>query len=361
MTFPNPDTPLRVLAAGDRFIRPGLFAQEVRQRLGLEASISELEFAWPDEPFRTIGEVTEAAGDEDELMRALDGQDAIVTQLAPLTRRVLEGSPSLKFIGVSRGGPSNVNLDAAGDLGIQVANVPGRNGTATAEMTLGLILAVMRRIPLAQSSLQAGLWRGDLYRDTEVGLEVAGSTFGLIGAGAVGGHVARILCAMGAKVLVFDPYAPADSLPEGTERVVRVEDIFENSDVITVHARLTPETQGIVSRDHLALMQPGAYIVNSARGPLVDYDALADAIEAGRLAGAALDVYPSEPADFGHRIFSLANSGANIVLTPHIAGASRQTAVRAAAGAAEELRRWASGEPLLNPLSAAPAPLGVNS
>lgn len=228
-------------------------------------------------------------------------------------------------------------------------------------MTLGLILAVMRRIPLAQSSLQEGRWRGDLYRDSEVGLEVAGSTIGLIGAGAVGGHVARVLAAMGARVLVFDPYAPPGSLPEGTERVGRLEEIFGLSDLVSVHARLTPETQGVVSRARLGLMRPGAYIVNSARGPLVDYDAVADAIEAGRLAGAAFDVFPTEPADFGHRIFALANSGANIVLTPHIAGASRQTALRAAAGVAEDLYRWAKGEPLLHPLSAVPPVSGARS
>ena len=343
--------PFRILAAGDRFIRADLFRAELENRLGDRAAVAELEFAWPDEPFGPVGEVDEASGDEDTLIAALAGKQAIVTQLAPLTSRVLRESPELRIIGVSRGGPTNVNVDEATRLGIQVVNVPGRNGIATAEMTLGLMLAVTRRIPQTHQTLAAREWHGEFYRADEVGMEISGSTIGLLGAGAVGGHVATALQAMGAEVLVFDPYLPDGRLDGVVTRIDDVDELFRRSHLISVHARLTAETRHVVSADRLAMMPTGGFLVNAARGGLVDYDAVSDAIASRQLAGAAFDVFPSEPVDFDHRLFTLLDEGANIVMTPHIAGASRQTAIRAAAGVAEEVARHLDGEPPLHPLN----------
>ncbi|MFB7251323.1 NAD(P)-dependent oxidoreductase [Microbacterium sp. NPDC056234] len=343
--------PFRVLAAGDRFIRAGLFRSELEDRLGDRVAVEELEFEWPDAPFGAVGEVDEASGDEDSLIAALAGKQAIVTQLAPLTERVLRESPDLRIIGVSRGGPTNVNVDAATRFGIQVVNVPGRNGIATAEMTLGLILAVTRRIPQTHQTLAAHEWHGEFYRADEVGMEIAGSTVGLLGAGAVGGHVATVLHAMGAEVLVFDPYLPAGRLDGIITRIDDIDELFRRSNLISVHARLTPETRHAVSAERLAMMPSGGFLVNAARGGLVDYDAVADAVDSRHLAGAAFDVFPTEPVDFGHRLFTLLAEGANIVMTPHIAGASRQTAIRAAAGVAEEVARHIDGAAPLHPLN----------
>jgi D-3-phosphoglycerate dehydrogenase len=341
---------IRVLAAGDRFIRSSLLRAELENALPGEIDIVETEFGWPDTPFGRVGEIDEASGSEEELIEALRGSTAIVTQLAPLTERVMDAVPELRFIAVSRGGPTNVNVEAARRRGIQVANVPGRNGIATAEMTVGLSLALMRRIPLAQSSLMQETWRGDLYRSDAVGREVSGSVIGLLGAGAVGSHVARTFAAMGANVLVFDPYLAPGRLSAGIEQVDTAEEVFRRSDLVSVHARLTPETSHMVNADTLALMKPGALLVNAARGGLVDYDAVAAAIDSGQLGGAAFDVYPQEPVDFEHPLFRLAREGKDVVLTPHIAGASQETAVRAARGVAEEVRRFVRGESALNPL-----------
>jgi len=244
-----------------------------------------------------------------------------------------------------------VNLAAARDRGIRVANVPGRNGIATAEMTLGLIFALLRGIPAAHNSLLAHTWRGDLYREDAVGGEVSGSAIGLLGAGAVGGHVARILQAMGAHVVVYDPYLSDPELARDIRLVPTPEDVFRQADLVTVHARLTPASTHIVNAERLALMRPGGLLVNSARGGLVDYDAVARALASGRLGGAAFDVFPEEPADFSHELFTLAAAGANLVLTPHIAGASTQTAQRAADGVAEEVRRFLAGQPALHPFA----------
>jgi D-3-phosphoglycerate dehydrogenase len=340
----------RVLAAGDRFIRSALLRASLERTLGSRADIQEIEFAWPDEPFGKVGEVDEASGTEEELISALQGMTAIVTQLAPLTEHVIDASPDLKLIAVSRGGPTNINVDAARRRGIRVANVPGRNGIATAEMTIGLSLALLRRIPLAHTSLMRSEWRGDMYRDDAVGSEVAGSTVGLLGAGAVGAHVAKVFRAMGAHVVVFDPYLPNGVLDGVAEMVPTAEEVFRRSNLVSVHARLTPESSRMVNAERINLMRPGSLLVNAARGGLVDYDAVADAIENGQLGGAAFDVYPEEPVDFTHRLFSLAHDGHDVVVTPHIAGASKQTAQRAADGVAEEVRRYLDGEPALNPL-----------
>lgn len=340
----------RVLAAGDRFIRTELFRLALETHVQADLDIREIEFTWPDEPFGRVGEVDEAAGTEQQLIEALQGATAIVTQLAPLTERVIAASPELRLIAVGRGGPTNINLEAARRRGVRVVNVPGRNGVATAEMTVGLALALLRRIPIAHHSMLNARWRGDLYRWDAVGREASGSVIGLLGGGAVGRHVARIFHAMGAEVLVHDPYLPPGVLDGVATMVETAEMIFTRSHLVSVHARLTEETQHMVNRERLALMPPGALLVNAARGGLVDYDSVADALESGHLGGAAFDVYPSEPADFGHRLFQLAHRGHDLVLTPHIAGASVETARRAAEGTAQEVSRFLTGEPALNPL-----------
>jgi len=341
---------IRVLAAGDRFIRSARLRAALEAHIAGALEIREIEFPWPDEPFRAVAEVNEASGTEEQLIQALQGVTALVTQLAPVTARVMDESPELRIIGVCRGGPTNINVSAAKERGIQVANVPGRNGVATAEMTIGLTLAALRGIPYAHDSLLRGEWRGDLYRDDAVGGEILGSTVGLIGAGAVGTHVARVMHAMGAQVVVYDPYLPRGALEGIAEHVSTVDEVFRRSNVVSVHARLTPETATIVNATRLALLPDNAVLVNAARGGLVDYEAVADAIETGRLRAAAFDVFPSEPLDFSSRIVSLAKEGHNVVLTPHIAGASTPTAQRAADGVAEEVRRYLAGEPALNSL-----------
>lgn len=344
-----PRTPVRTVIAGDRFIRSEMFRAALDREVDRPLDVATLELPWPDEPFAAVGSVEEASGSEEELIGALRGAEAVVTQLAPLSRRVIESCPDLQFIGVSRGGPVNVDLEAAAEHGVQVANVPGRNGVATAELTLALLLAGMRQLPTAQSALVDGVWRGDLYRADQVGTEVDGSVVGLIGAGAVGGRVARVLLAMGAEVLLFDPYLAAEQAPAGA-RLVEMDELIARSQVVSLHARVSPETENILSAERIAAMRPGALLVNAARGALMDYAAAARALDEGHLGGVAVDVYPEEPADMTHPLFALALAGHNVVLTPHIAGASRQTAERAATGVARDLENHLAGRPLEHPV-----------
>ncbi|WP_335991068.1 2-hydroxyacid dehydrogenase [Glycomyces sp. MUSA5-2] len=332
----------RVLAAGDRFVLPGLLAAALRERVdGLE--IAELALDWPDTPFGPVAEVVEASGTEDAIIDALQGVRVCVTQMAPITARVLEACPDLAFVAVGRGGPVNVNLDAATKHGVAVSSAPGRNATATAEHTIALMLAAMRRIPQVHGDLAAGTWRGDYYRYDSVGLELEGRTVGLIGYGAIGNRVARIAGGFGARVVVHDPYVDP-ALLAGIAEPLGLPELLAQSDVLSLHARLTPDTRGMIGAAQIAAMPAGSVLVNCARGALVDYDVVCDALDAGHLFAAAFDVYPEEPIPAASRL--LRTDG--IVMTPHLAGASRETAHNAARITAEETARFLAGEPLLH-------------
>ncbi|MGS2591702.1 2-hydroxyacid dehydrogenase [Streptomyces hebeiensis] len=330
-----------ILAAGDHFVAPELFARELDAEIGSGHTITRLRLPWPLTPFGPVGEVTEASGDERTLLDALDGVQVCVTQMAPLTRKVLEGSPELRLVVVGRGGPVNVNLEAARERGVQVCNTPGRNAAATAEYTLGLMLAAMRRIPETSAALAEGRWAGEFYTYDNCGPGVDGSTVGLIGCGAVGSRVARALTALGARVLVYDPYADPAVLREAGTPVGELADLLRRSDVVSLHARLTPETRGLLGARELALLPEGAVVVNCARGALLDEDALCDALESGRLAAAGLDVFAVEPPPPDSRL----RSAPRLVMTPHLAGANTAVAHNAARIAAAEVGRFLRGEP----------------
>lgn len=305
---------------------------------------AEHEFAWPVEPFGPVAEVAEAAGSEAEVEALLPGVAVVVTEMAALTRRVLESDAAraLKLVVVCRGGPVNVNLEAASARGIPVCYTPARNATATAEYTVGLLLAAMRRLAHGHAELAKGVWRGDYYAYDEAGAEIEGKTVGLVGFGAVGSRVARVLRAFGAEVLVADPYVAPAQVEAVGGTVVPLAELLPRSQAVSLHARLTPETRHIIGREEIGRLPRGAVLVNGARGGLLDYDALCDALEAGHLRAAALDVYDPEPPPPGSRLLA----APNLVLSPHIAGASRETAERAAAIAADEVARWLAGEPL---------------
>jgi D-3-phosphoglycerate dehydrogenase len=337
---------MTILAAGDHFVRTDLLVGALRAEIGDGPAVRELTLPWPVEPFGRVAEVDEASGSEDTMIEAVEGIEVAVTQMGPFTRKVLENAPDLRLVVVSRGGPVNVNVEAATERGVRVCYAPGRNATATAEFTVGMLLATLRRIPETHAALATrGRWAGDHYTYENCGLELEGTTVGLVGAGAVGGRVARILAGFGAEVLVFDPYA-AGEVPG--EPVGSLDELLRRSRIVSLHARLTPETRGLIGAREIALMPPGSVLVNVARGPLLDQDALCDALESGRLMGAALDTFAEEPPPPGSRIFT----APNLVMTPHLGGASRAVAEKAARIVAAEVGRFRRGEPLahcLNP------------
>jgi D-3-phosphoglycerate dehydrogenase / 2-oxoglutarate reductase len=237
-------------------------------------------------------------------------------------------------------------MRAARERGIIVVNTPGRNATAVAEFAIGAILAETRMIRRGHEALRKGLWRGDLYRADLTGRELNEMTVGVIGYGNIGTKVVRLLLAFGTKVLVCDPYVQlsAEDRNAGVEHV-GLDALLARSDVVTMHPRVTPETTQMMDAVAFASMKPGAIFINTARGPLVDYEALHEALVSGQLGGAMLETFAVEPVPADWPLLQLEN----VTITPHIAGASVRTVTFAAEQAAEEVRRYIAGLPPVNP------------
>lgn len=340
----------KILLAGDRFLLPSIM-REALEQAGVNDEMVEAPCNWPIDPFVEIGEVREASGSEEQLIEDLRGCRVLFTHTVPVTRRVLEACPDLELVTVCRGGPVNVNVEAATELGVAVSYAPGRNAVSTAEHTLGMILAAVRRLPQRHEEIRAGEFPGDLYQFHLTGPEVRGSTVGLVGYGAIGSRVAPVLAAMGARVLVFDPYISDDAVaafPEGVSRAQSLEEMLPQCGVLSIHARLTKDNARMIGREQIAALPAGAVLVNCARDGLLDYDAMCDALDSGHLWAAAIDVFPQEPLARDHRV----RSTPNLVMTPHLAGASKQAALLAASIGARDIATFlAGGEPkyLQNP------------
>lgn len=336
---------------GDHFMLPEVFEEKIRAACGDGLNIRLRKDNWPDEPMEHgysvagMDGLKEYFGTAEDVVDFCQDAEILVTQLAPMSRTMLAQLPKLKMIAVSRGGPVNIDMQAARDHGVLVVNTPGRNASAVAEFTLGAMLAETRKIRVGHEALRAGQWRGDLYRADVTGRELNEMTVGVIGYGNIGTKVVRLLRAFGAKVLVHDPYvqlAPDDAA-NGVE-LVSFDRLLAEGDIVTIHARVTPETKHMMNGAAFAAMKPGALFVNTARGPLCDYDALYTALSTGVLGAAMLETFAVEPVPMDDPLLQLPN----VTITPHIAGASVRTVTFAAEQAAEELRRYLAGEPARN-------------
>lgn len=342
----------KISIIGDLFMLSDMFEQAILERCRLfQTEIRKHDLPWPDEPMEHGYAVSgmeglkEYMGTADQVVALTGDAEILVTQLAPLSGSIMDRLPKLKFVAVSRGGPVNIDMKAARARGITVVNTPGRNASAVAEFTIGAILAQTRNITMGHDSLRKGEWRGDLYRADRTGEELSEMTVGLIGYGEVGRRVVKLLKAFGCRILVSDPYVQltVDDLNDGVMQV-SLERLLAESDVVSLHPRVTPETTKMMNAETLGQMKKGAYFVNTARGPLLDYDALHEALISGHLRGAMLETFAIEPVPADWPLLQLPN----VTITPHIAGASVKTVRFAAAQAAEEVRRYLAGEPAIN-------------
>jgi len=322
-----PTTPLRVLCAGDAFITPTVLAEAARRHLGEHLEVVEHASRWPDEPFRAVDGVREAAGDPAELAALAAGVDVLLTHLAPVTAAVLDAAgPGLRVVGSVRGGPVNIDVAAATAAGVPVAYLPGRNLGAVAEFVVGTAVAGLRNVAAASRQMADGVWDGSYFRYERCGPELSAATVGLVGLGAVGSRVAELLRAFGSTVLALDPWADPTRAAELGVQLVELPELLGRSDVVSVHARLTDETRRMFDAGAFTAMRPGAYFVNTARGELVDTDALRAAVVDGHLGGAALDVFDPEPPAPDDPLLR----HPAVIATPHLAGASRQVALGSA-------------------------------
>jgi D-3-phosphoglycerate dehydrogenase / 2-oxoglutarate reductase len=278
---------------------------------------------------------------EDELPGAIASYDAIVIRSATkLTADVIDRADRLKVIGRAGIGVDNVDVPAATKRGIIVANAPESNTIAAAEHTIAMMLAQVRNIPQADASLKSGKWERSKFG----GVEVYEKTLGILGFGRIGQLVAERAKSFGMSVLAYDPYVAAERYREpGADRAESPEDLYERSDVITVHLPKTPETIDYVNAEAFARMKDGVRIVNCARGELIDLAALEDAIRSGKVAGASLDVFPGEPIT-EHPLFAYDN----VVVTPHLGASTAEAQDRAGVITAEQVVAALNGDLVSN-------------
>jgi D-3-phosphoglycerate dehydrogenase len=271
------------------------------------------------------------------------GADVLIVEADLVHAEVLEACP-LTMIGVCRGEPINVDLELATRKGIPVFHTPGRNADAVADLTVAFMLLLARHLPAVWATYRGGeAARVEQASDylkmytRFTGVELGGLTIGLIGLGAVGREVAARLAAFRARLLAYDPYvteAPA------AVTLCELESVLRESDIVTLHAPVTPETQGLLSAERLALLKPTAFVVNTARAALTDENALYEMLRDGRLAGAALDVLADEPLQPGNRFLALPS----VVVTPHLGGATVDVTRHQSDIVVEAIEAWLRGE-----------------
>jgi phosphoglycerate dehydrogenase-like enzyme len=278
--------------------------------------------------------------DRRALLAALQGAEALWHVLEPVTAELIAAAPKLRLIQKIGVGVNTIDLGAARARGIAVCNMPGTNSRAVAEMTLGLMLACLRRLPQLDAATRAGAgWQRPVDEMDRFG-EIGGRTVGLVGYGAVPRLLGPVLAVMGARVVCWTRSPRPDAVAES----VTLKELLAASDIVSLHLPLVPETAKLIDERALARMKPGSILVNTARGALIDRDALVEALRSGHLRAAGLDVFAEEPLPRDHPLLALEN----VVLAPHLAWLTPETLARSLAVAVENCRRLRAGAPLLH-------------
>lgn len=308
------------------------------------------------ETLRRFGDVSyEGFGDQKRLLagrklvRALAGVDVFVTEVDQVRSRVLEQADQLQVVACCRAEPVNVDIGAATDRGIPVLYTPGRNAQAVADLTVGLMLMSLRKIPQAMDILlqedgpQGMVKMAVAFFDLK-GSELCGKTVGIIGFGAVGREVAKRLRGFDTDLIVHDPYLSPDVVEEAGARCVDLPTLLRQADIVTIHTQLTEETRGMLGPQEFGLMKPTAHFINTARGELTDEEALHSVLMEGGIGGAALDVFAQEPPPADHPLLQLPN----VVATPHIGGNTLEIPAHQSRIVVSDLERLFQGARPLN-------------
>ena len=337
---------MKILAVGDSFVPARLF------ETGLADLVAEHQIRFiqldMNAPFipTTPSEraIKEYAGNPQQLVDALDGEEILLVHGAPVTDAVLDASPNLRVVGVARGGPVNVDLAAASDRGIVVITAPGRNADAVADLALAFMVMLARGVMSSAEYVARGGRVGDsAFEGAQFfGHELGGHILGLVGYGNVGTRVARRALAFGMSILVYDPYISPDKVESPGIEMTDLDDLLARSDFVSLHARVTPETVNFFDVKKFGKMKQGAFFINTARETLLDEQALYKALVSQRLAGAALDVLRPWPGDTPSPLVSLPN----VIITPHIGGATHEAALRGVQILAAQIERYLVGQPM---------------
>jgi D-3-phosphoglycerate dehydrogenase len=268
---------------------------------------------------------------ENELVNLIKGHHGLIVRSKPVvTRRVIEAADQLLVIARAGVGVDNIDVEAARERGIEVLNSPEATITSVAELAVGLMLAVARKIAFSDRKMRAGEW----VKKYAEGTELSGKVLGVIGAGRIGSIVARI-CRFGfnMQILYYDPTRNPKLEEETGAKYATLEEVLKTADIVTIHVPLTPETKHLINEEKLKLMKKTAILINTSRGAVVDTNALVKALREGWIAGAGLDVYEEEPLPPGHPLTTLDN----VVLTPHIGASTHEAQARAGVLIAEKV------------------------
>ncbi len=311
---------MKILVLGDAMIPHGGFVKACD-----ELAVPDREIAakdWETDPVnlqnrRLVIEKQGPAAEPvlPEILSADKGTEMLLTLFAPVSAGAMDALPSLRLVGAARAGQENLDVKAATERGIVMHNVMGRNAHAVSDFAVGMLFAEARNIARSHHALMNESWQKK-FSNSDFTPEITGKTLGLVGFGHIGRLVAEKLSGFRLKLLVYDPFVSDDALREHNATKASLEDLFRQSDFVSLHARLTDATKGLVGKKVLDLMKPTAILINTARAGLIDDDALYDALKEKRIGGAALDVHASEPLQKGSRWLGLPN----VTLTPHIAG-----------------------------------------
>lgn len=311
---------MKIVGIGDLLLPASDIENGFQRLVGPEVELKTFDWGLANfEELQNINLKVEQGGAEmyqpdETILEQVKDADIIITQFCTMTKRLIDACPHLKAIGVLRGGIENVNLDYCNEKGILVFNTPGRNANAVADFTVGMLLSECRNIARAHRELKEGRWTRDYANKASVP-DLCDKTAGIIGYGNIGRKVAQRLKAFEMKVLVYDPYVKE---AEGVE-VVSLEELMSRSDFVTIHSRLTKETEKMINAKLLSLMKPTAYFINTARAGLVDESALVQVLKEKQIAGAAIDVFEMEPPSKDYPLVVLDN----VTITPHLAGGTR--------------------------------------
>ncbi|MEN9735761.1 MAG: hypothetical protein RL129_471 [Actinomycetota bacterium] len=326
----------KVVAIGDLFIGAEHYGKYLE---GSGAEFSESSLPGTKEEQHTAQQVMEFKGpnavdpDANVLAKVKDA-DIITAHFAPMGKKLIDAIPNLKLIAVARAGLENVDIEEATKRGIGVVPAMGRNATAVAELQIGLILAESRNISRADQSIKTGGWRKDFPGSR---IEIGESTIGMVGFGHVGRAMAKKLKGFDVTILVYDPYANAEDLAKyGATQVATIDEVFTKGDFVMCQARLSKETERFINKRLFDLMKPSAYFINVSRSRLVNQQDLIDTLKAGKISGAGIDVFDSEPLEAESEFRKLDN----VTMTTHFGGDTESTVKHSARICSEAIREY---------------------
>lgn len=278
----------------------------------------------------------------DEIVERIGDADAVYTNKTPISRETLDACPNVKFIGVLATGYNIVDIEAAKEKNIPVSNIPTYGTAAVSQFAIALLLELCHHIGEHSDAVKAGEWSNNadwcFWKYPLV--ELAGKTMGIIGFGRIGQDTAKIAQALGMKVLAYDAYQKPE-LESATCKYTDLDTLFAQSDVISLHCPLFPSTQGIINKENIAKMKDGVMIINDSRGPLIVEEDLRDALNSGKVAGAAVDVVSTEPIQMDNPLLQ----AKNCIITPHIAWAPKESRQRLMDIAVDNLKCFQNGKP----------------